>query len=214
MKTSTHTAFGPRAITANDIRGIRYLMPPDDNNGDGGGGGDEKKFSQADVDRITGERLAREQKKYEGFDDFKAKAEKWVAHEATVKPKDDDKSKDDDKPSGPSDEDVQKRIDDALKAERVRSGSKLVSLELDKALADRVVEPSKLLGFDRTEYVTSEGDVDKSKLAEWVKENTTESQAPRPRRDPSQGQRDSSANGGSVQSGRDEYEKRHGKKQQ
>ena len=218
--TCTLPAFGPRAITANDIRGIRYLIPAGDENGGAGGGGDgqgggdgsEKKFTQADLDRITGERLAREQKKYEGFDDLKAKAEKWAAHEAAQKPKDDE-SKGGDKPSGPSDEDVQKRIDEALSAERVRSGSKLVSIALDKALDDgRQAAASKILAFKPEDYVTPDGDVDQQKLNDWVKENTTESQAPRRRTDPSQGGRDSSANGGSVQSGRDEYEKRRGTK--
>lgn len=36
-------------------------------------------FSQEDVDRIVNERLARERKKFEGFDDIKAKAEKFDA---------------------------------------------------------------------------------------------------------------------------------------
>lgn len=34
-------------------------------------------FSQEDVDRIVNDRLARERKKYEGFDDLKAKAEQF-----------------------------------------------------------------------------------------------------------------------------------------
>jgi hypothetical protein len=212
----TMPAFGPRAITANDIRGIRFFSPDPGEGGaggggDGGGDGGEKKFTQADLDRITGERLAREQKKYEGFDDLKAKAEKWAAHEAAQKPNGDD-DKGGDRPAGLGDEDVQKRIDEALAAERVRGGSKLVSVALDKALAGRHVEPSKLLGFDRTEYVTPEGDVDEQKLTEWVTKNTTEAQTPGRRRDPGQGQRDSSANGGSVQSGRELFEQRHSKK--
>lgn len=36
-------------------------------------------FSQEDVDRIVNDRLARERKKFEGFDDIKAKAEKFDA---------------------------------------------------------------------------------------------------------------------------------------
>jgi hypothetical protein len=35
-----------------------------------------KTFSQEEVDRIVGDRLARERKNYEGFDDYKAAAEK------------------------------------------------------------------------------------------------------------------------------------------
>lgn len=37
----------------------------------------DQTFSQEDVDRIVNDRLARERKKFEGYDDFKAKAEKF-----------------------------------------------------------------------------------------------------------------------------------------
>ncbi len=37
----------------------------------------EKTFTQAEVDAIVGDRLKRERAKYEGFDDFKAKAAKY-----------------------------------------------------------------------------------------------------------------------------------------
>lgn len=40
-------------------------------------GGQEKTFTQAELDRIVAERLGRERAKYEGFEDFKAKAEKY-----------------------------------------------------------------------------------------------------------------------------------------
>jgi hypothetical protein len=36
-----------------------------------------KTFTQEELDRIVGERLGRERQKYEGFDDLKAKAEKF-----------------------------------------------------------------------------------------------------------------------------------------
>lgn len=222
MTNCTLPVFGPPAKTAFDMRGIRFLLPDQGEQGAGGGGGggggnengDEKKFSQAELDRISGERLDRERKKYEGFDDLKAKAEKWDTFESArskADGKDDDKGKDGE-PTGLDDAAVQKRIDDALAAERLRGGSKLVGLELDRALAGRHVEPSKLLGFNRAEFVTAEGEVDQQKLTEWVTKNTTESLAPRARRDPSQGQRDASANGGSVQSGRELFEQRHSKK--
>lgn len=37
----------------------------------------EKTFTQADIDRVVSDRLDRERKKYEGYDDLKAKAEKY-----------------------------------------------------------------------------------------------------------------------------------------
>jgi hypothetical protein len=178
--------------------------------GDPGGGGKEytPPATQEDLQKIIDGAVARTHQKYEGHEDLKAKAQKWEAHEAAEAAK--GKSSAAATDSGPTDEDVQKRIDDALAAERLRSGSKLVSLELDKALEGRTVEPSKLIGFDRTAFVTAEGDVDKAKLTDWVKTNTTE--APQRRRDPSQGQRDARTDGGSVATGRDLYLERHGKK--
>jgi hypothetical protein len=59
------------------------FMTADDNAGGGGKGdsGDDKKFTQQDVNNIVEERLSRERKKYEGFDDLKKfKTE----HEATL----------------------------------------------------------------------------------------------------------------------------------
>lgn len=49
--------------------------------GNDGGGGDES-FTQADVDRIVQERLARERQKYSDYDDVKAKAERYDELEA------------------------------------------------------------------------------------------------------------------------------------
>ena len=40
-------------------------------------GGQEKTFTQAELNAIVAERLGRERAKYEGFEDFKAKAEKY-----------------------------------------------------------------------------------------------------------------------------------------
>ena len=37
----------------------------------------DKTFTQAELDKIVGERLSRERAKYEGFDELKAKAEKY-----------------------------------------------------------------------------------------------------------------------------------------
>lgn len=40
-------------------------------------GGQEKTFTQAELDKIVQERVGRERAKFEGFEDFKAKAEKF-----------------------------------------------------------------------------------------------------------------------------------------
>lgn len=75
--------FGPRKLTRLDAMGIRF-MADGDGAGEGAGGGDyTPPATQADLDRIITDRLARAtakvEAKFEGFDDFKAKAEKFDA---------------------------------------------------------------------------------------------------------------------------------------
>jgi hypothetical protein len=41
----------------------------------------EKTFTQAEMDRVIAERLARERAKYPDYDDLKSSAEKWAEHE-------------------------------------------------------------------------------------------------------------------------------------
>lgn len=48
-------------------------------------GGQEKTFTQAELDRIVAERLGRERAKYEGYEDFKAKAEKYDMQQEAAK---------------------------------------------------------------------------------------------------------------------------------
>lgn len=52
---------------------------------DAGNGGTDKTFTQADLDRIVGERIGRERAKYEGvdLDDLKSKAQKLAELEAS-----------------------------------------------------------------------------------------------------------------------------------
>lgn len=60
--------------------------PPLNDAGAGGNQADnERKFSQAEVDAILKERLAREKGKYADYDDLKAKAGKWAEHEQAQK---------------------------------------------------------------------------------------------------------------------------------
>ena len=46
---------------------------------------EEKTYTQADIDRIVGERLSRERAKYTDYDELKAKAEKWTEMEEAQK---------------------------------------------------------------------------------------------------------------------------------
>lgn len=82
MHTHTHRLLPAR---------LRFMADPEgggggDNGGEGGDGG-ESTFTppatQADLDRLISQAVARTHKKYEGHDDLKAKAEKWDAYEAS-----------------------------------------------------------------------------------------------------------------------------------
>lgn len=191
---------------------LRFFAPVDD----AGGGNDDKpkEFtppkSQEEFDRIISERAARaerqaredERKKFADYDDVKADAEKFRAAEAAAKPKTDDKPT-----PGVSEGDVDKRINDALAAERLELALERVNDQLDKALEGRTYAASLLLTLDRKQFVKDGKAADTDAITEWVKENSKVIEQPEPRRRqiPGQGDRDSNATGGSVQSGRDIY---------
>ncbi len=48
-------------------------------------GGQEKTFTQAELNAVVAERLGRERAKYEGYEDFKAKAEKYDQQQEAAK---------------------------------------------------------------------------------------------------------------------------------
>lgn len=196
-------AFG-QLVPANPR--IRFFAPAE---GEGGGGSEFKApESQEALDKIVNDRLARERKRFDGFDDFKAKAEKWDAHEAHSKPEEKKPTdKTDEKPAGITSDDVQKQIDDARAADRKELALERIADRLDKALENRNVSASKLFALNREQFIASDGkSVDDEKLKEWVEENSTETIGPSPRRLRGQGERDSNVTGGSVQAGRDLYD--------
>lgn len=186
---------------------IRFFT---DDNGGGGGGAGGNEFTppatQEDLDKIINGAVARTHKQYEGHDDLKAKAARWEEHEAAEAAK--NKPKTDETPSGVSEEDVDKRINDALAAKDLELAIERVSDRLDKALDGRVFSASKLFSLDRKQFVKEDGKtVDADAISEWVEKNSTESEAPKSRnRIRGQGERDANATGGSVQAGRDLFD--------
>lgn len=180
--------------------------------GDGGDGGGEFKApqSQEELDKILNAAVARTHKQYEPL---KEKATKWDEHEAEAnkpkpKPKDTPKPKDDESAaSGVSEDDVDERINTALAARDLELGLERVNDHLDKALEGRTFAASTVLGLDRKQFVKDGKFADTEAIKDWVKENSKEIEQPEQRRRqiPGQGDRDSSATGGSVQSGRDIY---------
>ncbi|MGX9346633.1 hypothetical protein [Microbacterium sp. KNMS] len=185
--------------------------------GEGGGGGDgaggnagddgfKPPASQEELDRIIAQRVARAERN----------AREDERRKLAPKPEDKPAGKDDDKggekPAGVSGDDVDKRIADALAAKDLELALERVSDRLDKALEGRAFSASKLFALDRSQFVKDDGKtVDDTKIADWVKANSTEPAAPS-RRLRAQGERGSDVVGGSVSAGRDLYDEIHKKK--
>lgn len=208
-------AFGQIvAATAATRPFLRYFAPTEgegSGGGDGGGNGSGSEFtppaSQEELNRIIADRVARAERS--------AREDERRKIADAAKPAGDGKPKDDDKPQGVSENDVDKRIADALAAKDLELAIERVSDQLDKALEGRTFSASKLFSLDRKQFVNDDGkSVNADKLRDWVKDNSTEVETPEPRRRqiPGQGTRDANATGGSVQAGRDLYDDKHSKK--
>ncbi|MFT4281182.1 hypothetical protein [Microbacterium sp.] len=211
-------AFG-QLISTNPY--VRFFAPKEGEGGGGGGGEFKAPASQEELDRIVTDRVSRaerkaredERAKLADYDDLKKDAEAFRAAKAAEDAK--NKPKDGDKPAGVTETDVDKRINDALAAERLELAKERAGDALDKALEGRSFTASKVLNLDLTQFVAEDGkSVDKAKLDAWVKENTAEALVTetKRRRLPGQGERDGNAKGGSVSAGRDLYDENHPKK--
>lgn len=204
------TVFGPVKRSKLDLMGIRFMVPPD-----AGDGGFTPPASQEELDKLINGATAKVHKRYEGFDEFKSKAEKAAELEAEVaRLKDAKPAKDDDAPPALKPEDVDKRINEAIEKTRTEERAALAldraTDALDKALTGRTFEASKLLTLDRTQFV-KDGAVDADAIKTWVESNSAV--GPKQRVfDAGQGRRDSTSGGGSVQGGKDLFDSRHPKK--
>lgn len=190
--------------------GLRFADDP----GSGGGGAGEFKppATQEEFDRIITDRAARaeraaredERKKFADYDALKTDAEKFRAVQDAGKPKG---KTDEENPTGVSEGDVDERISNALAARDLELGLERVNDQLDKALEGRTFAASQVLGLDRKQFVKDGKFADTEAIKEWVEKNSTEiaQVETRRRQIPGQGDRDSNATGGSVQSGRDIY---------
>lgn len=194
---------------------LRYFAPVEGEGGGGegpgeSGGGSEFKppASQEEFNRIIADRVSRAERS--AREDERRKITEAAKPEGQGEPK----PKGDEKPTGVSETDVDKRINDALAAERLELALERVNDGLDKALEGRTYAASKLFALDRKQFVKEDGKtVDTDALSTWVKDNSTAVETPDPRRRPipGQGTRDASATGGSVQAGRDLYDEKHSK---
>lgn len=114
------------------------ITPQVDNNATQGATA-EKTFTQAEMDAIIGERLARERSKYADYDEMKAKAAKYDEVEEANK------------------SELQKAVEerDALKA-------RIDKLEADKAHADAVAKAAAEHGVDAVLLARMSGDVEEN----------------------------------------------------
>ena len=111
---------------------------------------------------------------------------------------------DQDKAIQAAEQKVRDELTNELNQERVLNA-------LERKLEGRTLNsPRALLDLDRKQFI-KDGKVDAEAIETWVKANTAETPAPKSK-DKAQGNRDSTAGGGSVQAGREAYEARRGKK--
>lgn len=213
LNAFTKPTHGPAKKSKLDLMGIRYMVAPVDD------GAFTPPASQEDLDKLINGATAKVHKRYEGFDTFKTKAERADELEAEVaKLKGDgepeQKPEKGHAPAGLSQEDVDKRINEAIektrKEERAELALDRATDALDKALTGRTFEASKLLTLDRKQFVKDDA-IDAEAIKDWVEKNSAEGPRKRPF-DPGQGGRDASSGGGSVSAGKDLYDQRHPKK--
>ncbi|MEO5920619.1 MAG: hypothetical protein ABIQ01_05690 [Pseudolysinimonas sp.] len=154
--------------------------------------------TQDELDRIVGERLAREREKFKDHDQLKKDSEELTKLREKTKT-------DDERAIDTAREEGRTEVRAVLAQERVK-------VALERELSGRIPDAGALLDLDRTQFVSGEGaNVDAIKV--WVLANSTE--APKDtgkQKDAGQGRRDGSAGGGSVQAGREAYEQLHSKK--
>lgn len=172
---------------------------------DGGSGSNDggKTFTQADLDRIVGERLNRQKAQYADYDTLKAEA----AEAARLRKEQETASE----------KAVREAREQAVAEERTKSAPRLVGAEF-RAAAKGVLTDAQRDAFledaDLTKYLNDKGEVDVAKVEAKVKalapEKGTGKETGRVPRDLGQGNR---SEGGkvSVASARDDYLERRKK---
>lgn len=164
--------------------------------------------SQADLDRIVGERLARERAKYADYDDLKTKAE---AHDAALEAAKSD-----------ADKAVDAARTEGEKAATERVNSRLVKSEARVlASAAKFRDPADAVAFlDLTKVtVNDDGEVDEKAIKEQLDALATSKpylvdggKKPAPKSDRSQGGGGGGDDKPSLARGREMFEQRRGKK--
>jgi len=186
--------------------------------GDGGGGGaggePPKTFTQAELERIIGERLGKERAKYADYEDLKTKAARLEEIEAANRS---EQEKAVDKARREAEE-------AARKEERGKAAARIVKAEIRAAAGGRLADPEDAVRLlDLSEFtVNDDGDVDGKaikaaidKLVEskpYLATSTGNGDGFKRLTDLGQGRRGSGSGKASVARGRELYESRHGRK--
>jgi membrane protein involved in colicin uptake len=126
------------------------LYSPEDPPGGGGGGpapvaDPPKTFTQADLDRITGQRIADERKKFADYETLKERAKKAEEHEAELtrlREEAETKGKSADEQARIAAERAARKID----AERAESATKLAAAEQAKEVAEKKLRTKVIEG--------------------------------------------------------------------
>jgi hypothetical protein len=172
--------------------------------GDTGGGASTdsgKTFSQADLDRIVGERLNRQKAQFADYDELKRKAAEADDLRKRVETADEKA--------------VREAREAAVAEERAKTAPRLVGAEF-RAAAKGVLTDAQRDAFledaDLSKYLTDKGEVDVAKVEAKVKALAPEKQEPKGRvpRDMGQGNR-SEGGKASVSSSREDYLERRKK---
>ena len=155
---------------------------------------ESKTFDQAELDRIVGERLAREREKYSDYEQLQQRAQQW------------------DKFVAESKSDQEKALD----AARTEFGGQLVAAHLKAAAAGRLGEGAQtalLAGVDKGLFLTKDGTVDEAKVSQFI-DSIAPAPAPQnPGMVPGgfgQGDRSGQPRAG-IESGAEAYRQRHAK---
>lgn len=152
--------------------------------------------SQEALDAIINKAVARAHKKYEGFDEIKAKAQQF-----------DDLSKE---PPADAVEAAREEAREEGRAEvRAILAAERVKAAFDHALTGRALSANALLDFDRSRFVKGDA-ADVDAITAWVEANSSEVKTTT-EFVPGSGQRENGTPRASVDSGRDLYRQRHKK---
>lgn len=148
--------------------------------------------SQEALDKIINAAVARTHKQYDGFDDYKAKAEQFDAL-----------------PQGLDVDAVEQAREEGRAEVRSVLAQERVNTAFDSALKSRALSANALLNFDKSAFVKDNA-ADVDAITAWVEANSSEIKTTT-EVVPDSGRR-SERSGGSVDSGRELYQDRHKKK--